>query len=147
MNAPRCGGGTQGMNFEKVIFRVRGGLVFGQSHGLRGVHSKNLTAGYLTVTSKRPAKNMQKKHEVMRSCGLPCRCLQGVQAEGSAERRWIWRTFLPKKGPLKAALGAVTVRGRHPRLIRWANPQAIVTAMNANKNINTPPTRGKTMGM
>jgi hypothetical protein len=55
------------MYFEKVIFRVRGGLVSGQPRGLRSADSKNLAAGYLTVTSKSAAKDMQKKHEVMRT--------------------------------------------------------------------------------
>jgi hypothetical protein len=65
-NGLGCGGCTQGMDFEKAIFRVRGGLVSGQPRGLRSADSKNLAAGYLTVTSKSAAKDMQKKHQVMR---------------------------------------------------------------------------------
>jgi hypothetical protein len=70
MNGPGCGSGSQGMSFEKVIFRVRGGLVSGQSRRLRSADSKNLTAGYLTVTSKTGSKDMQKKHHIMRHRGL-----------------------------------------------------------------------------
>ena len=38
------------------------------------------------------------------------------------------------------------VRGAAPTPTNWLN-QAIETAMNASKNINTPPTIGSTMGI
>jgi hypothetical protein len=110
-----CSWCTQGIYFEKAIFRVRGGLVFGQPRGLRSADSKNLTAGYLTVTSKTTAKDMQKKHEVMHSKSMDSSPASGVQRGKPVARQWMSGAVLYKKRPLSAALGAAVATGHPPR--------------------------------
>ena len=83
-NGLGCGRCTESIYFEKVIFRMRGGSVFGQPRGLRNADFKNLTASYLAVTGKNTAKDMQKKHQVMREMDVQRYPVPAVQTGQAA---------------------------------------------------------------